>query len=98
LGPAPGDQNGREAIYTLSMLPPMLLVHHLLPLTRCWYQALDGTGRLGRKKSQRMSERWANPHLGRSVLGLRHLNVQAQQAVRRQAQTFLDGLDYLDRS
>lgn len=45
-----------------------------------------------------MSEGWANPRLGRSVLGLRHLNAQAQQAVRRQAQTFLDGLYYLDRS
>jgi len=45
-----------------------------------------------------MSERWADPHLGRSVLGLRHLNAQAKQAVRRQAQTFLNGLDYLDRS
>ena len=41
---------------------------------------------------------WANPCLGRSVLGLHHLNAEARQAVRRQAQTFLDGLDYLDRS
>ena len=45
-----------------------------------------------------MSEGWANPRLGRNVLGLRHLNAEARQAVCRQAQTFLDGLDYLDRS
>jgi hypothetical protein len=45
-----------------------------------------------------MSEGWANPRLGRNVLGLHHLNAEAQQAVRRQTQTFLDGLDYLDRS
>jgi deoxyribodipyrimidine photolyase-related protein len=40
----------------------------------------------------------ANPRLGRNVPGLRHLDEAERQAVRRQAQTFLDGLDYLDRS
>jgi (6-4)DNA photolyase len=40
----------------------------------------------------------ANPRLGRNVPGLRHLDEAEQQAVRRQALTFLDGLDYLDRS
>jgi deoxyribodipyrimidine photolyase-related protein len=39
----------------------------------------------------------ANPRLGRNVLGLRYLDEDEQQAVRRQAQAFLDGLDYLER-
>jgi len=37
-----GIKKDRETIYTSWILPPMLLVHHLLPFTRRWYEALDG--------------------------------------------------------
>ena len=40
----------------------------------------------------------ANPRLGRNVLGLRHLDEPERQAVRRQAQAFLYGLDYVERT
>lgn len=36
-----GVEKDRETIYTSRILPPMLLVNHLLPFTRRWYQALD---------------------------------------------------------
>jgi deoxyribodipyrimidine photolyase-related protein len=36
----------------------------------------------------------ANPRLGRNVLGLRHLDEAERQVVRRQARSFLDGLEY----
>jgi short-subunit dehydrogenase len=36
-----GIQKDRETIYTSWILPPMLLVHHLFPFTRRWYQAID---------------------------------------------------------
>jgi NAD(P)-dependent dehydrogenase (short-subunit alcohol dehydrogenase family) len=36
-----GIEKDRETIYTSWILPPMLLVNHLLPFTRRWYQALD---------------------------------------------------------
>jgi deoxyribodipyrimidine photolyase-related protein len=36
----------------------------------------------------------ANPRLGRNVLGLRYLDEDERNKVRRQAQAFLDGLDY----
>jgi short-subunit dehydrogenase len=36
-----GIERDRETIYTSWILPPMLLVNHLLPFTRRWYQALD---------------------------------------------------------
>lgn len=36
----------------------------------------------------------ANPRLGRSALGLRHLNDGERLAVRHQAQAFLDWLEY----
>jgi deoxyribodipyrimidine photolyase-related protein len=36
----------------------------------------------------------ANPRLGRSVLGLRHLDEDERGAVRQQATAFLDKLDY----
>ncbi len=36
-----GIEKDRETIYTSWILPPMLLVHHLFPFTRRWYQALD---------------------------------------------------------
>lgn len=36
-----GIEKDRETIYTSWILRPMLLVHHLLPFTRRWYQALD---------------------------------------------------------
>jgi deoxyribodipyrimidine photolyase-related protein len=38
----------------------------------------------------------ANPRLGRNVLGLRYLDQGERRKVRRQAQVFLDGLDYHD--
>ncbi len=37
-----GIERDQETIYTSWILPPMLLVNHLLPFTRRWYQALDG--------------------------------------------------------
>jgi short-subunit dehydrogenase len=37
-----GLEKDRETIYTSWILRPMLLVNHLLPFTRRWYQALDG--------------------------------------------------------
>ena len=40
----------------------------------------------------------ANPRLGRSVLGLRHLDKEEQAAVRQQATAFLDKLDYGERT
>jgi short-subunit dehydrogenase len=36
-----GIQKDQETIYTSWILPPMLLVNHLLPFTRRWYQAID---------------------------------------------------------
>ena len=36
----------------------------------------------------------ANPRLGRSVLGLRHLDEDERGTVRQQATVFLDRLDY----
>jgi deoxyribodipyrimidine photolyase-related protein len=36
----------------------------------------------------------ANPRLGRNVLGLRHLDEDERDTVRRQAQAFLDDLIY----
>lgn len=36
-----GIEKDRETIYTSWILPPMLLINHLLPFTRRWYQALD---------------------------------------------------------
>lgn len=36
-----GIEKDRKTIYTSWILPPMLLVSHLLPFTRRWYQALD---------------------------------------------------------
>ncbi len=36
-----GIEKDRETIYTSWILRPMLLVHHLLPFTGRWYQALD---------------------------------------------------------
>jgi short-subunit dehydrogenase len=35
-----GIKKDRETIYTSWIMPPMLLVHHLLPFTRRWYQTL----------------------------------------------------------
>jgi short-subunit dehydrogenase len=37
-----GIERDRETIYTSWLLRPMLLVNHLLPFARRWYQALDG--------------------------------------------------------
>jgi NAD(P)-dependent dehydrogenase (short-subunit alcohol dehydrogenase family) len=46
-----GIEKDRETIYTSWILPPMLLLNHLLPFTRRWYQAIDA----------RVSRRhWAN--------------------------------------
>jgi hypothetical protein len=39
----------------------------------------------------------ANPRMGRSVLGLRHLDEKERRAVRRQARAYLDGLTGADR-
>jgi short-subunit dehydrogenase len=36
-----GIEKDRETIYTSWILPPMLLLNHLLPFTRRWYQAID---------------------------------------------------------
>ena len=36
-----GIERDQETIYTSWILPPMLLVNHLLPFTRRWYQAID---------------------------------------------------------
>jgi short-subunit dehydrogenase len=36
-----GIEQDRETIYTSWILPLVLLVHHLLPFTRRWYQAID---------------------------------------------------------
>lgn len=36
-----GIERGRETIYTSWILPPMLLINHLLPFARRWYQAFD---------------------------------------------------------
>ena len=36
-----GIEKDRETIYTSWLLRPMLLVNHLLPFARRWYQALD---------------------------------------------------------
>jgi short-subunit dehydrogenase len=36
-----GIEKDRQMIYTSWILPPLLVVHHLLPFTRRWYQALD---------------------------------------------------------
>jgi short-subunit dehydrogenase len=36
-----GLERDVKTIYTSWLLPPMLLVNHLLPFTRRWYQALD---------------------------------------------------------
>jgi hypothetical protein len=44
-----------------------------------------------------MSEGWANPRLGRNVLGLRSLDEEKRIAVRRRARSFLDGLEYHER-
>jgi NAD(P)-dependent dehydrogenase (short-subunit alcohol dehydrogenase family) len=60
-----GIKKGREAIYTSWILPPMLLVHHLLPFTRRWYQALDGRVQqrhwTTREKGESVHECWASP-------------------------------------
>jgi hypothetical protein len=44
-----------------------------------------------------MSEGWANPRLGRNVLGLRYLDKEERIAVRRWARSFLDALAYRER-
>jgi short-subunit dehydrogenase len=42
-----GIEKDQETIYTSWILRPMLLINHLLPFTRRWYQALDA--RVARK-------------------------------------------------
>jgi short-subunit dehydrogenase len=36
-----GIEKDRETIYTSWILPPMVLLNHILPFTRRWYQAID---------------------------------------------------------
>jgi NAD(P)-dependent dehydrogenase (short-subunit alcohol dehydrogenase family) len=53
-----GIEKDRETIYTSWILPPMLLLNHLLPFTRRWYQAIDA----------RVSRRhWANRNQNRRM-------------------------------
>ena len=53
-----GIEKDRDTIYTSWILPPMLLLNHLLPFTRRWYQAIDA----------RVSRRhWAAQRRGKSL-------------------------------